>query len=128
MTQNKLPDWLRQDADNQLPKPKCRWVFTNYLDKTLLSIYRILAEDADTVNASNNNGILQQVEPLIKLIGIIAIIIAAAATQGIVFLMGLNLLNPDHGKTCRYSAQCIYYSGMASDPIICRNCSFPRDT
>jgi len=92
MTQSNLPQWLQQNDTVTLPKYKRTWPFTDYLEKTVRNISVILSEDTESVRISNYHGMLQRVEAHIKLVGIMALIIAAALTKSIIFLISLNVL------------------------------------
>jgi len=92
MTQGRLPQWLQQHEHSELPKYKKTWSYTDYLEKTLQNISDILSEDRESVMVNNYNGILQQVESHIKLVGIMALLIFMALTKSLAFLVILNIL------------------------------------
>ena len=87
-----LPEWLKQNSCIELPKFKNKWSYTDYLEKTLKKINSIMSEDADSITSSGYNGLLQQIEPHIKLVGIIILMISAALTKSIVFLICINIV------------------------------------
>jgi cobalt/nickel transport system permease protein len=90
MSSATLPEWLQQTKPVGLPEARNRGFGKDYLEKTLHHINRVLMEDASSVAISDVQGILQGIATPIKLIGILALIIAAALTQSIVVLVALN--------------------------------------
>jgi cobalt/nickel transport system permease protein len=72
-----------------LPAVTHSWKPHNYLEKTLKKIHVILSEDNRSV-LNNQDGLLQKLEPHMKVTGLLTIILLAALTQNLVFLMTLN--------------------------------------
>lgn len=84
-----LPIWLQTNDTITLPTVNHSWKPSNYLEKTLKKIHTILSEDNRSV-LNNQYGLLQKLEPHIKVTGLLTIIFLAALTQNLVFLMILN--------------------------------------
>jgi cobalt/nickel transport system permease protein len=92
MKQQVLPQWLQENSPTQLPEYTSTWQRTDYLERTLRRIYELLSEDAYVANVSRQEGLLQQLEPHVKLLGILILILATAWTKRIDFLVGMNVL------------------------------------
>jgi cobalt/nickel transport system permease protein len=87
-----LPDWLQRTDPVELPQANNRGFGKDYLEKTLSHINRVLTEDAGSSRISDYQGILQKLETPIKLLGIVALLIAASVTKSIAFLVCLNMV------------------------------------
>ena len=92
MRPSTLPDWLQQTKPIELPQARNRGFGKDYLEKTLHHINRVLMEDASSVAISDVQGLLQGIATPIKLISILALIIAASLTKSIVYLVLLNVV------------------------------------
>jgi len=92
MIQNRLPKWLQKNDEVALPAYNKTWFGTDYLEKTVKNINDILSEDTESVTLSRYHGWLQQVEPHLKSIGMMALLIAAASSKSIVVLGVFNVL------------------------------------
>lgn len=89
----RLPAWMEQKQCTELPEGCARaYSRADYLEKMLASINRIISEDADSNSIFNSNGILRCIDPHIKLIGIMALILATALTKSIDALVVLNMV------------------------------------
>ncbi len=84
-----LPTWLQINDAITLPAATHSWKPINYLEKTLKKIHTILSEDNRSV-LNNQYGLLQNLEPHIKVTGLLIVILLAALTQNLVFLILLN--------------------------------------
>ena len=84
-----LPVWLQSNDAIMLPAATHSWKPSNYLEKTLRKIHTILSEDNRSV-LNNPYGLLQKLEPHIKVTGLLTVICLAALSQNLVFLMLLN--------------------------------------
>jgi len=84
-----LPTWLQTNDAITLPAATHSWKPINYLEKTLKKIHTILSEDNRSV-LNNQYGLLQNLEPHIKVTGVLIVILLAALTQNLVFLILLN--------------------------------------
>lgn len=84
-----LPAWLQSNDTIRLPVVTHSWKPHNYLEKTLKKIHAILSEDNRSV-LNNQDGLLQQLEPHMKVTGLLTVILLAALTQNLVFLIMLN--------------------------------------
>ena len=84
-----LPIWLQSNDAIILPAATHSWKPSNYLEKTLKKIHTILSEDNRSV-LNNPYGLLQKLEPHIKVTGLLTVIFLAALSQNLVFLMLLN--------------------------------------
>jgi len=92
MTQEKFPQWLQVKNELLLPEYKRTWLSNDYLEKMLNKINNALATDSDSFNTVCNRAILQQVEPHTKFIGLLVLILSAALTKNMLYLVGLNLV------------------------------------
>ncbi|SEJ51465.1 cobalt/nickel transport system permease protein [Propionispira arboris] len=84
-----LPAWLQSNDTIRLPAVTHSWKPHNYLEKTLKKIHAILSEDNRSV-LNNQDGLLQKLEPHMKVTGLLTVILLAALTQNLVFLIMLN--------------------------------------
>lgn len=86
-----LPVWLQRNSEVTLPKHTASWR-ADYLEKTLRRIEYMLADDTHTTQVTKRNCFFQRLEPHVKLAGAAALLLAAAFTQQLYFLAGINLL------------------------------------
>ncbi|VBB07677.1 abc/ecf transporter transmembrane component [Lucifera butyrica] len=84
-----LPVWLEQ-TPTKLPEPKKRLLSRDYLEKTLNEISSLIAEDSHSIAVLSNRQILHHLDPTVKLVGIVALLVTATATKSISFLLFLN--------------------------------------
>lgn len=92
MKTNILPEWLTQNPYAELPECRGTWSCKDYIEKTLHDINKIMSEDANSVMISGYKGIMQQIEPHIKLVGFMALILSASLTKSIAFLGCINMV------------------------------------
>ncbi len=92
MKTSTLPDWLQRTEPVELPQTSNRGFGKDYLEKTLSHINRVLTEDVGSSTICDYQGMLQRLETPVKLLGIVALLIAASLTKSIVFLAGLNVI------------------------------------
>ncbi len=84
-----LPGWMTEEVKNKNrggPRLKRRH---NFLGKSILQMKRVLAEELLTEHYASRDGLLQQIDPRIKLITAVALIILAGLTRSIPALFGL---------------------------------------
>lgn len=65
---------------------------SDYLEKTLREIQRIVTEEAYQVHAAGESGFLQSVDPRVKLLGMLTLLIAAAYTTKMASLAVIHVL------------------------------------
>jgi cobalt/nickel transport system permease protein len=104
-----FPLWLKNSPPVNLPAVSSSWPFEDYLEKTLGDVQRILAEDAHSLSVHSYPGLMQSVEPHIKLLGIAALLLAAALTKNLAFLLGFSLLIT---VAAHYSGICLRVMGL----------------
>ncbi|MGR6835400.1 cobalt ECF transporter T component CbiQ [Syntrophomonas erecta] len=106
MTDNKsivvLPDWIQQPVDQEVIPVKSRSQSTRYLVKTIKDLTRVMADSLRSEVYARSNGLLQKVDPRIKLGAVILCVIAVSTSRSLMclailwflslFLMGLSHL------------------------------------
>jgi cobalt/nickel transport system permease protein len=90
MTQ--LPNWLAQSGTGPLPAVRSRWGRADYLEKTLADIQRIMAEDMYQAGIAARPGLLQTVEPRVKVVGLFLLLLAVALTRSLPVLAVVHLM------------------------------------
>ena len=92
MAAQTLPEWLKQTQPIALPRCKKMWLHMDYLEKTLTDINGMMAEDAYSSTISKYHGVLQRIDPHVKLIGILALIISTSVAKNIAVLISMNIV------------------------------------
>lgn len=87
-----LPTWLGQSGTSPLPIARKRWGRADYLEKTLTDIQRIMAEDMYQAGIAAGGGLLQAVEPRVKVVGLFLLLVAVAVTRSLSILAAVHLL------------------------------------
>lgn len=90
-----LPNWLAETENHDLPSANRRWRRADYLEKTLADIQSVMAEDMFQSGLASGSGVLQRLEPRVKVAGIVLLLIAVAMTRNLTALLimhGLLLL------------------------------------
>ncbi len=87
-----LPSWLSTGEPSPLPVAKRRWRRADYLTKTLADIQRIMAEDMLQTGVAARPGLLQPLEPRVKVAGTVLLLLAVALTVGIPALAAVHAL------------------------------------
>lgn len=85
-----LPTWLAIGEKSPLPAPKCRWRRADYLLKTLGDIQRIMAEDMLQTGVASRPGLLQTLEPRLKVVGTLLLLLAVALTASLPVLAAVQ--------------------------------------
>ncbi|MDT8902992.1 cobalt ECF transporter T component CbiQ [Anaeroselena agilis] len=85
-----LPIWLTSGEPGPLPVAKRRWRRADYLTKTLAGIQEIMAEDMLQTGTAARRGLLQPVEPRVKIAGTVLLLLAAAITTSIPALAAVH--------------------------------------
>lgn len=86
------PAWLVTGQTCPLPAARPRWARADYLAKTLDDIQKILAEDMHHTGTAARPGLLQPLEPRVKVAGLGLLLVAVALTaslQALVVFHGL---------------------------------------
>jgi cobalt/nickel transport system permease protein len=84
-----LPGWMQEKSTSAYRgflRPQRR---PNFLGKSILQMKRVLAEELLTEHYASRNGLLQRMNPRLKLVVAIAFILLAGLTRSIPFLLGL---------------------------------------
>jgi len=87
-----IPDWMRE-VDSSLCR--CEAVSSgrkSFIQKTLDGIFAFLQETFDTENLSKRNGFLQRLDPRVKMISILALIVALSITRDVRILVAVYVL------------------------------------
>lgn len=87
-----LPTWLSQSGTGPLPPARKRWGRADYLEKTLADIQRIMAEDMYQAGVAARRGLLQAIEPRVKVVGLFLLLLAVALTASLPVLAAVQLL------------------------------------
>lgn len=87
-----LPTWLSQSGTGPLPPVRKRWGRADYLEKTLANIQRIMAEDMYQAGVAARRGLLQAIEPRVKVVGLFLLLLAVALTSSLPVLAAVQLL------------------------------------
>ncbi|MEN6412715.1 MAG: energy-coupling factor transporter transmembrane component T [Veillonellales bacterium] len=88
-----LPGWLSGAEYGQLPVVHTGWWRrTGYLEKTLADIQQIMAEDMYQSAIAARTGVLQRVEPRVKLIGTGILLLAVALSPSLAALAAVHFL------------------------------------
>lgn len=87
-----LPTWLSQSGTGPLPPARKRWGRADYLEKTLANIQRIMAEDMYQAGVAARRGLLQAIEPRVKVVGLFLLLLAVALTSSLPVLAAVQLL------------------------------------
>jgi len=87
-----VPEWLCQNEHSQLPIPGKNRSRTDYLSKTLNDIQHILAEDVYAASIAKKPGLLQRLDPCVKVGGLLVLIFCAALSRSLFALAIFNLL------------------------------------
>ncbi len=85
-----LPSWLSTGEPSPLPSAKRRWRRADYLAKTLADIQKIMAEDMLQTGVAARPGLLQPIEPRVKVVGLVMLLLAVALTASIPALAALH--------------------------------------
>ena len=80
------PAWLVTGHTCPLPAPRLRWARADYLTKTLGDIQKIIAEDMHHAGTAARPGLLQPVEPRVKVAGLGLLLVAVALTASLTAL------------------------------------------
>lgn len=86
----KLPAWMTE------PEPRAeaaKYSKTRFLRKTLHEIKKAIANDMLTEQLASRPGLLQKVDPRVKLLGLIILIIVSGVTRSLTALFALVLLS-----------------------------------
>lgn len=85
-----MPAWLEKTEQRDLPPAGMRWRRTDYLEKTLDDIHRIMAEDMYQSGLINSEGVLQRLDPRVKVAGIAFLLLAVAITRSLGSLLAMH--------------------------------------
>lgn len=88
----RLPDFFQSAAGHTLPQCHKQRGRADYLEKMLTSISRVVTEDTYQAKLAGKVNFLQQLDPRIKLAGTLLLILAAALTANLYFLLALQIL------------------------------------
>lgn len=91
-TANILPTWMTS-LNPQSGKTSCKRRSMGFLHKTLYEIKTTLASDLQTEQLAAQPGLLQRIDPRVKLIGLIILVIAAGLTRSMAALVFLAILS-----------------------------------
>jgi cobalt/nickel transport system permease protein len=86
----RIPVWLEMTDCAPLPLKEARRGRSDYLEKTLTDIQRIMAEDLDQTTTAARPGFLQGLNPQVKLVGIGLVLAAIALTGSITALVAIH--------------------------------------
>jgi len=90
---DKLPTWLATMEYRPLARPSIRWWRrTDYLEKTLADIQQVMAEDMFQNGIAVGEGLLQRIEPRVKVFGVGMLLIAVALAQSLAILVIVHML------------------------------------
>lgn len=87
-----LPNWLVASSPEQLMPAKKRRYRGDYLEKTLQSIQSIMAEDMYQTRFADQKGLLQSIDPRIKTIGLLLLLLTVAGSTSMTSLIIVHLL------------------------------------
>ncbi len=85
-----LPTWLSTGEPSPLPAAKRRWRRADYLTQTLADIQSIMAEDMLQTGVAARPGLLQPLEPRVKIAGTVLLLLAVALTASIPALAAVH--------------------------------------
>lgn len=86
-----IPDWMRQQQNEVLPEPGRSYRNRQgYLEKTLSEISQIMARDMNQSHMLKQHGLLQRLDPRVKVIGIFLLLLAIAHAGSIASLLFLH--------------------------------------
>lgn len=90
---DKLPVWLATKEYRPLVRPATRWWRrTDYLEKTLVDIQQVMAEDMFQAGIVTGGGWLQGIEPRVKVFGMGILLLTVAWTPSLQMLAMIHLL------------------------------------
>ena len=84
-----LPAWMDEKTDNFEREGVWQKYRQNYLGKSILQMKRVLAEELLTEHYASRDGLLQRMEPRIKLIAAVLLIILTGLSRSIPALLGV---------------------------------------
>lgn len=88
-----LPDWMIEEPDiNEKATVVIKGRRSNFLTKTILNMRAVICEDLQTEQFAKRDGLLQQANPGLKLITMIALILGASMSRQIQILLALWLV------------------------------------
>jgi len=90
-----MPVWLEKTEYSLLPQAATRRRRADYLEKTLADVQKTMAEELDYTASAVRPGLLQQLNPRVKLVGMAFVLLAVALTGSLTVLViihGLLLL------------------------------------
>ncbi len=87
-----LPAWLKATECRDLPSTPAKWRRADYLEKTLADIHNVMAEDMYQSGLVNSGGILQRLEPRVKVMGIALLLLTVALTRSLGSLLAMHCL------------------------------------
>ncbi|WP_378956682.1 energy-coupling factor transporter transmembrane component T family protein [Pelosinus sp. sgz500959] len=89
---DKLPTWLGVIENRPLMRPKTRWwQRSDYLEKTLVDIQQVMAEDMFQAGIAAEQGWLQSIEPRVKVFGVGILLLAVGLTHSLPMLIIVHL-------------------------------------
>lgn len=86
-----IPVWLRQNDIIALPDAVSPKRKADYLHKTLADIQHVLAEDMYAASVARKQGVLQRLDPCVKVLGLLVLIVCAALSRDLPALVMLNV-------------------------------------
>ncbi len=87
-----IPEWMREAEVGPCPPNATASKRKNFVQKTLSGIFSFLEEAVTSEAISRKNGLLQSLDPRVKLISIIALIVAVSLTHELWVLVAVYLL------------------------------------
>jgi cobalt/nickel transport system permease protein len=88
-----LPDWMIEEPDiNEKATVVIKGRRSNFLTKTIRNMRAVICEDLQTEQFAKRDGLLQQANPGLKLITMIALILGASMSRQIQILLALWLV------------------------------------
>lgn len=121
-----IPGWLGAAEYGELPAVRRRWWRrTGYLEKTLADIQQVMAEDMYQSAIAAEAGVLQRIEPRVKLAGTGILLLAVALSPSLAALAAVHLLLVGVAmlsgvKICKYMKRvwipALVFAGLAALP------------